>query len=338
MQKKKDTWGIVPMGAPFYTPDTSWGAGAYIVTYFLNDEDGVDKPDEISVYGTYTLRNQVSVGIMPEIFFKRGLFKLSAQLEASRFPSSFWGVGPDTGDNEEEEYTPREVWTDTSFLLRVISDVYIGPLVHFKYSRLEKVEEEGLLAAGSIRGDDGTDVAGVGICLQIDKRDSIFYTKRGFYISVKGSANRNEIGSEYDFFCSEMDVRLFFGIHGDHVLAIQAVSELSSGAVPFQAMGGLGGNIIMRGMLQNRYLDRCSIEAQTEYRFPLYWRFAGVVFGSMGEVQPVIDDFNAGDIHTAWGGGLRFIVDSEQHIAVRLDVGTSEEGAINAYLLVKEAF
>jgi outer membrane protein assembly factor BamA len=272
------------------------------------------------------------------MYFSNGEYKLSAMLEASSYPTVFWGTGADTPDSNEEEYTPRALWTSTGFMVRILPDFYAGPLLRLQHIRVEKTEEGGLMDRGAVRGSDGTDIVGTGVTIQIDKRDSVFYPKKGYYLSLKGAVNRSEIGSEYDFLWSMTDFRKFIGIHGDHVLAFQTIAELSWGDVPIQSMGGLGGNMMMRGMLQNRYLDKCSLEAQAEYRFPIYWRFGGVAFAGAGEVQPALTDFNLKDIHTTWGGGLRFIVDREQHISLRLDMGVDDQGNVNAYFLVKEAF
>ena len=45
---KEREWGIVPIAAPYYTPDTGWGIGAYVVSYIKPDKEAeFSKPDEL---------------------------------------------------------------------------------------------------------------------------------------------------------------------------------------------------------------------------------------------------------------------------------------------------
>ena len=48
-------WGIAPIAAPYYTPDTGLAIGAYIVTYLKpEDTSTFTTPDELSFYAAYT--------------------------------------------------------------------------------------------------------------------------------------------------------------------------------------------------------------------------------------------------------------------------------------------
>lgn len=332
-------WGIAPIAAPYYTPDTGWALGAYIVTYLKPSESsGFVKPDELSLYIAYTEKKQMTLGLIPNIFFGSGAMKLAGKSELNKYPTAFWGIGPDTDDKAEEIYTPVEAWGDISLLLRLKGGLYIGPLFHFRESSIEDTKDNGIVDSGVIPGSDGTREVGGGFSFQYDSRNKVFYPSEGWFIEGKTSFSREEFSSEYSFSRFEIDVRWFAGIAGDHVIAFQIKAEAAAGDVPLQSLCGIGGNELMRGYLRDRYLDKTSATAQAEYRFPLAWRFAGVIFASAGEVQRKPADYNAGDIHYAGGAGLRFILDRSQHITARADCGINEDGTVNVYLLAKEAF
>lgn len=333
------SWGMAPIAAPYFTPDTGWGLGAYIVTYINpSAESSFSTPDELSIYTAYTEKNQATFGFIPNIFFSDGAVKLSGKGEVNRYPTAFWGIGPHTDKGVEETYTPVEVWWDLACLLRVYRSLYIGPMIHVRFSRIEDVEPGGIIDSNAIPGSDGTREIGPGLSFQYDTRNSIFYPTDGIYFEGKSSFNRKELSGEYNFNRYELDARWFAGITGDHVLAFQVKAKMATGEVPLQSLCGIGGNDIMRGYLKDRYLDKTGIAGQVEYRFPVVWRFSGVIFAAAGEVQEKPADYNTADIHYTGGAGLRLIIDRAQHISARADCGMDEDGTLNYYLLAKEAF
>lgn len=54
--------------------------------------------------------------------------------------------------------------------------------------------------------------------------------------------------------------------------------------LPIQVLLPIGGNRTVRGIPQDRYLDRVSAVANAELRFPIYWRFGGIVGYDAGKV------------------------------------------------------
>jgi len=331
-------WSVVPVAAPYYTPDTGWGIGTYSVFVNEHGNSSGKPPDELTFYFTATAEKQFSAGIMPDIYLMDRMYKISGILEISRYPGSFWGTGPDSSDSSEEKYTPGEFFTDISPLLRLKNNFYAGPLFHFRFSEIEKTENGKILESGLIPGSDETAESGIGAVLNYDSRNSTFYPTSGLYYEASLIWCRSEIGSEYNFFIVSADLRYFLAIYNKHVLAFQFKGDFSGGEVTFQSMPGIGGNEIMRGLMFNRYMDKTAMAFQGEYRFPLFWRLGGVLFASAGEVQKSVMDYNRNDLVYAAGAGLRFILDREKNIPARLDFGINEDKKVNIYFIVKEAF
>lgn len=331
-------WGIAPIAAPYYTPDTKWGIGAYIVTYYKPPEGAsFTKPDEYTFYAAYTQLEQITFGFLPEVYLGSGLFKISCKSEYNKYPSSFWGIGPETPDASKEDYTPVEYWGDLAFLVN-LGPLYIGPLYHIRSCSITETDERGIIDSGAVTGGDGSFESGAGISFQIDTRDSLFYPKSGFFITGKSSYQSGKLGSDETFGRHEYGARFFLGITGDHVLAFHFKAKIAHGDVPLRSLCGIGGNEIMRGYLDNRYLDMTALAVQAEYRFPVAWRIGWVVNAAAGEVQPSLKDYNTGDLHYAAGTGLRLIIDKSEHISGRIDLGFDEEGTLSVYVLAKEAF
>lgn len=331
--------GLVPLAIPYYMPETSFGIGFYLLYYNNPDPANPEiRPNEISLYGAVTLKEQLSVGISTDRYFRGRDFKLSGAVEFSRFPDLFWGVGPDTKEDSDEKFTSITENVRGSFLFEVYRNILIGPCYKFINDYMQKTKIGGLLRRGDIPGSDGTMISGPGINFNWDTRDHTFFPLKGFYIDIKAYVNRKEIGSEYNFSKLEIDMRKFFQIYKEHVIGIQGMSEITFGTVPFQAMTRLGGEMMMRGYYQGRFRDTNFIAFQTEYRFPIYWRFAGVLFGSLGQVASKADEFSIHNLKVAWGTGIRFIADKSEHIPIRLDIGFDRELNPNFYFIVKEAF
>jgi outer membrane protein assembly factor BamA len=107
------------------------------------------------------------------------------------------------------------------------------------------------------------------------------------------------------------------------VLAARVSLEgLSGGEIPVQMLLPVGGNKTVRGLVQDRYLDKVAAVANIELRFPIFWRIGGAAGFDAGKVwhDPGEIDF------TRWATnpvlGLRLYMDT---FVVRLDVGMGKE-------------
>ncbi len=339
-EKKTDekNWGFAPLALPFHSPETKWGVGGTVI-YYNNPDPGnpASKLDEIQIYGAFTQNMQMAAGIKTDRFYSGDDYKLSGQLEADKWPDSFWGIGPGTREDMEEEYTDSTFYVTASFMKKINNMFYIGPLYRYRHINMVETDKGGLLAGDTIEGHKGAVTTGPGIHLNWDERDSIYYPLKGFLFEIICSAYRKELGGEFNYLKFEANHRHFIQIYGDHVFALQGKVQFSKGTVPFQNMYRMGGQDIMRGVYRGMYRDNNHIAGQAEYRFPLIWRFGGALYGSMAEVAPSIDEFNVDNIVYAWGTGLRFTADTKEHINFRLDFGFDEDLGPSIYLTAKEA-
>ena len=334
---QRGKWGFVPIAAPFYTPDTSWGGGAFLLAYrdVITGED--TETDQFGFFSVLTMKGQKSVGITPDMILSEN-YRIIAQLAYSNSNTDFWGIGQDTEESDLETFTAEEILLQTSLLRKITPDLYIGPQVLYRNISILDSEKEGIIERGGFKGSDGGIETGFGIRFIYDTTDSTFYPTKGFYIEGSSLHNSTSAGSDYDYTSLKADARYYLGITGKHVLAFQTVFELNTDGVPFQSMSKLGGSTIMRGLPEGRYTDINSLSFQGEYRFPVISFLAGTVFASAGSVEDDISGFSdISDYHYAGGGGLRFLVNREKHIAIRLDFGFSEEG-LKTYFIFREAF
>jgi hypothetical protein len=330
---------FIPLPVIFYSPETSLGLGASFLFFNFPSDDITDpKPDVWKGIAFYTLNNQILTALDVDKYFKSGELMLNASGEASKFPDKFWGIGPDTPSGLEEDYTPIEFTVETSLLWELRRNLYLGPKYRFSYFETIETEEGGLLDQGIIPGSDGTIASGIGLQMKFDRRDNVFYPRKGYMIDLIALSYLELIGSEYNFLQIAFYYRHFFPLFKRHVLGIQYILEMNTGTVPFQMLPDLGGDSMMRGYYEGRYRDMNYTAFQGEYRFPLFWRFGGVVFGSVGKVAPDMNNLlSTENIRFAAGGGIRFRIAKEQHVNLRIDFAYAAED-FSAYFQLLEAF
>jgi hypothetical protein len=329
--------GIVLIPIFAYAPETGTEGGCGIF-YYDNSHSG--RPDEkIDTYSgliLYTEKNQILTSFGMNKYLNGDNYLLVSQIDLNRYPNKFYGIGPETGGNIAENYTSKEITFKGSFSFKVNDSIYVGPYYHYAHFDVEDCQSNGLLAQGNIIGSSGITASGIGIEFTWDKRSNKFYPERGFFLNIRPVFYRKEIGSSEDFNIIFEDYRKYFSVK-HNVFALQQYMVLSDRTVPFQLMPQLGGSNIMRGLYEGRFRDQNCFIIQGEYRFPVYKRFSGVLFGSTGQVAPTIEAFSLDNFKVAEGIGIRFTINEYQKLNLRLDVGHSEDG-VQMYIRVAEAF
>jgi outer membrane protein assembly factor BamA len=327
---------VVPLA--FYTPETGFaGGGAVIVITNMEPEDPIAKPDQLNMIAYYTQKHQYVLDATTERYYQRNALRVYVSGNYKKFPDRFWGIGKQTIDNAEEDYTQAEctlygnpMWTISRFLR-------VGPYYRFSHFKVTDTEEDGKLGDGTITGSERARVSGFGAELSWDSRDNIFYPLQGTFAQLRYLYYHTAWGSSEEFQQAELDCRYYLRTVREQVIAIQCRTTVSKGNVPFQLLPRLGGSTIMRGMHDGRFRDKHCLAVQSEYRIPLFWRFGAVLFGSAGQVFSGREEFGWSDFKTAGGVGGRCSIMEGQRINCRLDVAF-HEGKMALYFKYQEAF
>ena len=279
------------------------------------------RPSNIKSALTYTQRKQVILSFIPELYFKNEEIFLAGFYTYYKYPDKFWGIGNNAPDAAEEDYTPDYLRTFTNILKRVKPGLYVGLRYQFEYISLKKTEASGVLARKTIPGSENGSASGLGMMFTYDTRNNIYFPTSGHFHQVYAVYFGDALGSDYKFNLYNFDIRGYYAIAPQHVLAFQSLNTVIVGEPPFQMMALLGGSYWMRGYYFGRYRDKNMLTFQAEYRFPLFWRFGGVAFGGAGDVASDVKKFHAADFKLTAGFGLRFMFDRQERINARLDVG-----------------
>jgi outer membrane protein assembly factor BamA len=335
---REDTSGYLILPVLYYTPETELAAGISGMRYFRPEGATLeDRPSKIWATLIFTQRSQYIADLFNELYFDEEKHLFMAGINYQKFPDKFYGVGPDTPDSLEEDYTPKTLAVVASFQERIRSGLNAGIRYEYWDSRISDTEPGGILDAGVIPGSEGGIVSGVGVMVNWDTRDNVFCPTTGSFHIVSAKLCGSALGSDYDFGKYVVDIRKYVSLSSSAVLAVQGLLSASTGVVPFQYMGQLGGQNILRGYYQGRYRDRQMAVAQVELRTKLWWRVGAAFFAGAGNVAPRLNDFDRDYVRYAAGFGIRYLFDEGESLHIRLDFGFAE-GSDGMYITAAEAF
>lgn len=286
----------------------------------------------------YTFKEQFTLQAKPEIYLDDEAWVVAGNLEWSRYPTSFFGIGNEAPEEAGEAMTPIQVLAELQAMRRIIPawKLYAGIMGVYESYRYLAFEPDGGLDSGAFPGSQGGTLAGFGLTAKTDSRDSVFAPRRGRYWQASAVFHGGILGGAFRYAKIKADLRSYLPLSARAVLAIQGKLEAASGDVPFMALPRLGGDILMRGYLQGRYRDRVFAGLQAEARFPISGRFSAAVFAGLGRVAGSLSGLSLDGFKPSLGGGLRIRITREGN-ALRLDYA-SGRGSTGFYVTVNEAF
>lgn len=336
---KTKRYSLIGLPIVFFTPETDWAFGGLgVFSFRFKNETLESRPSQLQLGLSYTLNKQVLIYLPYQLFFKQEKYKVYGELGYYRYNYFFYGIGHQAKETDEEIYDVNYPRLRLNALYLIRHNTYIGLRYAMDNFTDLKTKEGGILASKDITGKQGGLVSGLGLVANYDSRDNIFYASKGMYVETVLYWNSPSLGSDFDYTKWTIDVSKFWTTSWKHIIAVQAYTEFTGGDAPFNQLALLGGNKRMRGFIEGRYRDNHYMTIQTEYRFPLFWRLGGVIFGTYGGVSDTFSNLNLGDFQYSYGAGLRILLDKKEHINVRVDYGITKDGNGNVYLTVGEAF
>jgi outer membrane protein assembly factor BamA len=272
-----------------------------------------------------------------ELYLDRERWRLDILLGYTRYPDTFWGLGNDAPDDAEEDFTPRRTLASLELRRLVAPALYVGG--HFEYARRTLLETEagGLLDTAAIPGVRDGSVVSAGLSVTHDDRDNTTCPRRGGLRDLELSVSGGGLGGEYAYRTLELEILHYRALSERSVLAAHFVASARSGDPPFGKLGQLGGGALLRGYYEGRFRDRNLLAGQVEWRARIWRRLGGVVFAGAGEVAHDVGDFTLGGLHASGGLGIRFLLDREERLNMRADLGFGA-GSSGLYMSLGEAF
>lgn len=346
--------GVFVLPLIYYTPDTRWAAGAFVVYYFhfgekLGKLDKKPYPTRLSYVkflADYTQNLQLDVWSSWNIFTRREAWLIKGEARYRIYPDRFYGIGNRTPNSAMERYEFDYTSLKLLTLKRIHpngwkSSIFVGPDIQYTYAWNMRVSPDGQLNEGLITGSRGGLNSGAGFVALMDSRDNVVNASRGFLLEASSYFFDPAFGGSFNYdnfnFIYNTYNRIFKSRKRIHVLATNLVMNLNSGDVPFLNLATVGNDDLLRGYPRYRFRYHNFIGGQVEYRFPIKGRFGGVGFVGGGEVFNSINEISLGSLKYSYGGGLRFMVNRSERLNIRLDYGIGL-GSQSFYISMTEAF
>lgn len=329
---------LIPLPVVFYQPETGFGFGVTAVKYAgMTAGDTISPPSSFALIGIYTTKSQLILGLRGDMYFGEDRWRLVTALGYSRFPTKYWGIGNDTPDSAEVNYTPAAVSLRLWPQKRIGEGWYAGLAANLLDREIKEVADTNSFEAGEAPGAEDEQLLGIGGSLVRDTRDSTVFPRGGYYHQLLVDLFTDVWFGDSGFGLYTLDLRAYFPLAHTHVLALRALGMASSGEPPFDQYPQLGGESLLRGYYQGRYRDRTLIAFQAEYRFRLFWRLGAAGFAGAGQVAPNIGGLGLDRFWLSGGAGLRFLLARKEGLNVRMDFAIAE-GSTGFYLSFGEAF
>jgi hypothetical protein len=325
----------------FYMPETNLviGAGIKRFYHFGDEHDSLTRISNIAASIQYSLNGQFLLRSQYQIFTNPENYYITGYLGYSRFPITYYGIGNDIDMNKSETVSFNYLRFDNLVYRRIGKNSFAG--LGWRYMNMYHVNvpENGMLQSQQASGMNGSSVSGINISYLLDSRDNILTPSKGAFAQLIYSIHHKTTASTHNFNRWQLDARYYlkpFQKRQD-VLAFQGYGFLTNGDVPFNELGQMGGDMIMRGYYQGSYRDKNLLAIQAEYRLQLLKRWGIVGFAGAGSITDTMTHFDFNNTQPSYGGGLRFKINRKENVNIRVDYGFGN-GQQNVYFFIAEAF
>ncbi|WP_299767269.1 BamA/TamA family outer membrane protein [uncultured Dokdonia sp.] len=327
-----------------YSPETNLAIGTGAKYLFKFNGSGEEtRASNIPMSIRYTLNNQFIFYSGFEVFTNQEKWVIEGNLLFQNYPRLFYGIGRDSPKENELEYNYYQFLFEPIFLKQMFTRyLFIGAGIRYNTISNVAFEEEEAIAVGpdAISGFNGSTSSGVEAAVLYDSRNNILNAENGWYIEATYGVYGKALGGTHSFELTRFDVRHFLGLseNGQDILGFQLLGSFSSGDVPFNELALLGGNEIMRGYREGRYVDRHLVAGQMEYRKSFGdSRWGAVAFVGAGDVANRVPDFKLSNFRPNYGAGVRFKLDKTENLNLRFDYGFGQNSNY-FYFTIAEAF
>ena len=333
--KKHKRFDFSVIGGPHYASDTKFGLGLVAAGLYRTDpNDSILPPSNVSLYGDVSSVGFYMLGVRGNHIAPKGRYRIDYHLYFYSFPSDFWGIGYEMGDNDANKSDMKrwQAQAEVSFLFRVEDNFYIRPMASYDYVIGKHIERPELLQGM----DQHTWNVGAGVSLVYDNRDNLTNPHRGIYLNINQMFRPGFMGNDYAFSTTAFRFDAYQRLGKGTVLAEDIGANLNFGNPSWGMMAELGGTHSMRGYYEGRYRDKHSLEATVELRQHVWKRNGIVVWVGAGTIFPKFSALRSKQILPNAGVGYRW--EFKKNVNVRLDYGFGKSGQSGFLFNLNEAF
>ncbi len=134
------------------------------------------------------------------------------------------------------------------------------------------------------------------------------------------------------------DIRSYKTWKDKFTFAGRFINDFNFGNPPFYDLAVIGGDKFVRGYYYGRYRDNNLSALQTEFRFPIVWKFGSAFFGGLANIYSGTHHFKLQNSKFNFGIGIRFLIDKKDMSNLRLDYAVGQNGNNGFYMSFGESF
>lgn len=332
----KKTLSVLPV--IYYTPETRWVFGAGAVSNFNLGKAEHTYESQLAAGIAYSLRKQFLSYLSGRLFFPENQALLFGELGWYDYVYFYFGQGMNINEENEELFLARFPRIRLNYALKFSENWYLG--AGFRFDSFDIFEKEGMgqLAGGEVIGENGGRNSGFGPLILYDSRDDQLYPVSGSYFEGSLMGHGKVLGSDFTYLRAFADFRKIQMITTNHLIVLNAISELTFGEVPFFALPQLGGNRVLRGLFEGKYRDKNQLIFQSEYRYKFAKRWGMTLFGGLGNAFSQENPPEWKKSKFAYGLGGRYQLNKQKKLNLRLDIAHSPGEPFQFYFTFGEAF
>ncbi len=321
-----------------YSPETKWELGLSSLYVFHAGRDTASRLSEVNAFAFVTQEQQKGLWLDHAIYGPQNAWFSLGRVRIMDYPLHYYGVGYSPAEQPLALVQGRTVSVRERWLKQIKTHRYVGleldvqsfGNVHFDW----EPHAHGFLPP---LGHQGALNVGLGLGWVHDSRPNVLNARSGGLAELAFLHYNHRMGSEFPMNTLFFDVRKFWTLRPQQVLALHGAAQLSAGHIPFTQLSMIGGESIMRGHYLGRLRDKQMLALQAEWRWlPFSWsqRLGGALFASCGSVS---EDWPFAVWHGSAGGGLRYLLFPEKDVYTRVDIGFHRAG-YGLYFYIGEAF
>ncbi|MGM9511557.1 BamA/TamA family outer membrane protein [Larkinella sp. GY13] len=325
-----------------FAPETSVEIGIRTFSLFYAKKDTVvNRLSEIVLYTFVTFRGQFGALLENAAYTNKNRFFFLGRARYQQFPLLYYGIGPSTSSGNPVLVNSNYVQIRQRILRQVKNNWYAGVEADFQNIGSVSFETENKPNFDLPLGYEGSTTMGLGAAVVYDDRKNVLNVRKGGFLETGILWYRPGFGSDFKYRSVVLDSRLFRPLgRPNRVLALQLAGTFMTGDIPFNNLGLIGGESLMRGYYLGRYRDKNVLAGQAEVRwlpFGFSKRWGATVFAGLGTVSPTVRSFQVDQVRWAAGGGVRFLFFQKKDVFLRADLGVTREGT-GFYISLGEAF
>ncbi|WP_028354650.1 BamA/TamA family outer membrane protein [Bordetella petrii] len=315
--------GVFPVPMIITEPAVGYGGGAMLM-YFSESlaeagqksgRDGPVTPPNITGLGAVGTENgSRGAGLFHFHAWGADRFRYLGALAHGKVNLDYYGAL-----NHGRSYELKGTFLVQQLLARLgDSHWYVGPRYTYFKSDTRFTGE----AAGELGFDDQQlSVGKLGLVVDYDNRDNIFYPTKGSYAELEAQFARGWLGSSKSFETYRARGYTWLPFHPRWTLGLRLDAQTTSGSVPFYAQP----YVDLRGVSRGRYQDRTALAGETELRWNVTPRWSLLGFAGIGKAYGRWKSFGEASSVTSAGVGFRYLVARKLGLSVGIDVARSRD-------------